>query len=151
MKSMSTLKPLLLAAVCTFNLGFFTARAAEAPRRDVAPFAISTFHCLGLYWSPAGGAADKEVLVRYRRQGTTEWQEALPLRYNPIANTDEDLADYRGSIVHLAPATTYDIQLTLAGTATSANLTAATWNEEFPVGEVVRVGARDTPLVIAHK
>ncbi len=70
------------------------------------------------------------------------------MRYNPIANTDEDLADYRGSIVHLAQASTYDIQLTLAGTATTANLTAATWSGDFPVGEVIRVGDRRTPLVI---
>ena len=42
------------------------------------------------------------------------------MRYNPIPETDEDLADYRGSIVHLAPATTYEIELTLAGTSTTA-------------------------------
>ncbi len=148
MRSMQTMKPLLLAAVCTFNMGSLAVTAAETPSRDATPFAISTFHCLGLYWSPPGGTTDKEVLVRYRRQGATEWQEGLPMRYNPIAKTDEDLADYRGSIVHLAPASTYEIQLSLAGTATTANLTAATWSEEFPVGEVIRVGDRDTPLVI---
>ncbi len=148
MRSMQTMTHLLLAAVCVFNIGSFAATAAEAPSRDTTPFAVATFHCLGLYWSPSGGAADKEVLVRYRRQGATEWQEALPMRYNPIAKTDEDLADYRGSIVHLAPASTYDIQLTLASTATTANLTATTWSEGFPVGEVIRVGDRDAPLVI---
>ena len=42
------------------------------------------------------------------------------MRYNPIPKTDEDLADYRGSIVHLTPATTYEIELTLAGTSTTA-------------------------------
>ena len=60
------------------------------------------------------------------------------MRYNPIPKTDEDLADYRGSIVHLAPATTYEVQLTLAGTSTTATLTATTWSEEFP-------GRRDGP------
>ncbi len=148
MRSRQTMKPLLLAVVCTFNIGSFAAAAGEAPSRGATPFAIPTFHCLGLYWSPPGGAADKEVLVRYRRQGATQWKEGLPMRYNPIPKTDEDLADYRGSIVHLVPATTYDIQLTLAGTATTANLTATTWSEDFPVGEVIRVGDRDTPLVI---
>ena len=101
------------------------------------PFAIPTFHCLGLYWSPPGGAADKEVLVRYRRQGTSEWKEALPMRYNPIPDTDEDLTDYRGSIVHLTPATTYEVQLTLAGTSTTSDLTATTWSEVFPVSEPI--------------
>ena len=72
------------------------------------------------------------------------------MRYNPIPNTDEDLADYRGSIVHLTPATTYEVELTLAGTSTTANLTATTWSEDFPVGETVRVQDRDTPLAITE-
>ena len=143
--------PLLLAAVCTFNVGFFTATAAEAPRRDVAPLAIPTFHCLGLYWSPPGGAADKEVQVRYRRQGQPQWKEALPMRYNPIPKTDEDLADYRGSIVHLAPATTYEVQLTLAGTSTTA--TPDRHDLERGVSRSARRSAlrdRDTPLAITE-
>ena len=115
-----------------------------------SPLAIPTFHCLGLYWSPPGGAAGKEVLVRYRPQDASEWKEALPMRYNPIPETDEDLADYRGSIVHLSPGTTYEVQLTLAGTSTTASLAAATWREDFPVGETVRITDRDTPLAIAE-
>ena len=115
-----------------------------------APIAIPTFHCLGLYWSPPGGAADKEVKVHYRRQGASEWKEALPMRYNPIPKTDEDLTDYRGSIVHLKPATAYEVQFTLAGTQTTTNLTAITWSEEFPAGETVRVTNQNTPLAIAE-
>jgi len=72
------------------------------------------------------------------------------MRYNPIPNTDEDLTDYRGSIVHLAPATTYEIEMTLASTSTTANFTATTWSENNPVGETVRVGDRDTPLSITE-
>ena len=124
--------------------------ADETIRTGHRPFAIPTFHCLGLYWSPPGGAADKEVLVRYRRQGTSEWKEALSMRYNPIPDTDEDLTDYRGSIVHLTPATTYEVQLTLAGASTTSDLTATTWSEDFPVGETVRVRDRDTPLAITE-
>ena len=126
------------------------ATPADARSGGEAPFAIPTFHCLGLYWSPPGGSADKQVLLRYRRQGASEWKEALPMRYNPIPKTDEDLADYRGSIVHLTPATTYDVQFTLAGTATTTNLTATTWSEDFPVGETVRMGDRDTPLAVTE-
>jgi len=114
------------------------------------PLAIPTFHCLGLYWSPPGGSANNEVAVRYRREGAADWSEGLPMRYNPIPGTDEDLADYRGSIVHLSPATMYEIQLTLVGTETSALLTATTWSEEFPVGETVRVSDRDAPLAITE-
>ncbi|HUT90027.1 MAG TPA: right-handed parallel beta-helix repeat-containing protein [Thermoguttaceae bacterium] len=123
---------------------------ADRQGRCETPLAIPTFHCLGLYWSPEGGAADKEVAVRYRPQGEAAWRDGLPMRYNPIPNTDEDLADYRGSIVHLTPATTYEIQLTLAGTQTAAKLTATTWSGDFPVGETVRVSDRDTPLAITE-
>jgi len=138
---------LLSLGLCGWPLG---SSAADVPNGSQAPFAIPTFHCLGLYWSPPGGATDKEVLVRYRPQGTANWKEALPMRYNPIPGTDEDLADYRGSVVHLAPATAYDVQLTLAGTTTTANLAATTWSEDFPVGETIRIGNRDTPLVVAE-
>lgn len=129
-------------------LSFADRRAADAT--IPTPLAISTFHCLGLYWSPPGGAADKQVLVRYRKQGDSSWNEGLPMHYHPIPETDEDLTDYRGSIVHLAPATTYEIELTLAGTSTKANFTATTWKEDFPVGETVRVESRDTPLAITE-
>jgi hypothetical protein len=120
------------------------------PAAAGGPQAIATFHCLGLYWSPPGGAADREVLVRYRRVGESSWQPALPMRYNPIPGTDEDLADYRGSIVDLRPATTYEIELTLAGTSTTAALAAATWSEDFPAGETVRVESGDSPLAITE-
>ena len=123
---------------------------ADARSGGNGPIAIPTFHCLGLYWSPPGGAADKEVQVRYRRQGASPWKEGLPMRYNPIPKTDEDLTDYRGSIVNLVPATTYEVQLTLVGTATRTNLNATTWSEDFPAGETVRVGDRDTPLAITE-
>src|SRR5262245_899331 len=118
--------------------------------RPGVPRAIATFHCLGLYWSPPGGAADKQVLIRYRKQGDVSWKEGLPMRYNPIPNTDLDLTDYRGSIVHLVPGTTYEIELTLAGTSTKAAITAETWREDFPVGQTVRVGDGDRPLTITE-
>lgn len=141
--------PIWLAGTLLLALGPVPPTAADDARgRGDGPFAIPTFHCLGIYWSPPGGAADKEVQVRYRRPGASSWNEALPMRYNPIAGTDEDLTDYRGSIVHLAPGTTYEVQLTLAGTSTTASLTAATWSETFPVGETVRVGDRDHPFKI---
>jgi hypothetical protein len=139
----------LSIAVSTLSL----AQEPESSRRvrpDGAPFSVSTFHCLSLYWSPPGGSAEKQVLLRYRPQGGSQWKEGLPMRYNPIPNTDEDLTDYRGSIVHLKPATTYEIELTLEGTATKASLIATTWREDFPAGETVRVQDRDTPLAITE-
>src|SRR4051812_30643035 len=85
------------------------AAAVIAPATGT-PLAVPTFHCVGLYWSPVGGSADRPVQVRYRVKDAGLWSEALPIRYNPIAGTDEDLTDYRGSIVHLQPATTYEVE-----------------------------------------
>ena len=72
------------------------------------------------------------------------------MRYNPIAETDEELSDYRGSIVNLQPATTYEVELTLAGSSTTTNLTARTWSENFPIGDTIHVVDRDTPLAITQ-
>jgi hypothetical protein len=136
--------------LCLDLLGPRPTSGADAPGAGSGPLAIPTFHCLGLYWSPPGGAAGKDVEVRYRPQGAAQWSEALAMRFNPIDGTDLDLADYRGSIVHLRPGTTYEVRLTLSGTATAASLTATTWSEQFPVGETVRVGDRATPLAISE-
>ena len=139
-----------IAAVFVMLLLLKGVAAAQDRPADAAaaPIAIPTFHCIGLYWSPTGGTREKAVQVRYRRQGEPSWKDALPMRYNPIPGTDEDLADYRGSIVHLTPGTTYEIQLTLAGTDKAATLTAKTWNETFPLGETVHIASRDTHLEI---
>lgn len=142
-----------IALLVTFLLVVRAAPAADslpAPSRGPGPFAIPTFHCLGLYWSPPGGAAGREVLVRYRAAGAAAWEGALPMKYHPIPNTDEDLTDYRGSIVDLAPGTTYEVELTLAGSGPTARLTAATWSEKFPEGATVRVGHRSEPLAITE-
>ncbi len=130
-------------------ISFLLASAcAAAPSQVSAPTAVPTFECIGVYWSPAGGCADKAVLVEYREEGAGEWKQGLPMKYNPIAGTDEDLADYRGSIVNLAPGTAYDIRLTLEGTSTTAEFSANTWSDDFPVGETVRVGDMDSTLTL---
>lgn len=122
--------------------------AAAAGVRAAEPFAVPTFHSLGLYWSPAGGAAERPVTVKYRKEGEATWRTALPMRYNPIAETDLDRADYRGSIVSLAPGAKYEIRLSLGGTSETAAFNAATWNEEFPVGTAEKVASRNAPLEI---
>jgi len=55
--------------------------------------AVSTFECLGLYWSPVDGSADKECRVLYRIVGNSTWKTAMPLWF------DERNGEYRGSIV----------------------------------------------------
>lgn len=114
------------------------------------PTAVPTFHCLGLYWSPPGGGTNRQVFVQFRQQGTTQWREGLPMKYNPIEKTDLDLADYRGSIVHLTADTTYEVRLRLEGTEVTTNLTARTWSESFPEGETFRMKSQETPLEITR-
>ncbi len=108
----------------------------------VEPSSVSTFHCISVYWSPQGGSADKDVLVDYRPKGTSEWLQALPMRYNPIITTREDKAYYRGSIVNLTPETEYEIRLRFEGD--TRMLEARTWSEDFPIAKTVYLPAGTT-------
>ena len=111
-------------------------------------FTVSTFHNISVYWSPSGGSSAKQVLVEYKKTDTNQWYDALAMKFNPIAGVGinpktgkrYDKADYRGSIVNLKPNTSYDIRLTIEGTATNTTLQASTWNEEFPIGETIQPG-----------
>ncbi len=104
------------------------------------PFAIPTFHCLGVYWTPEDSSTHRNVWVKYRPKGESEWLKALPMRHNPISDTTEDKAEYRGSIVNLTPDTEYEIHLALEGTSRTSEFTAKTWSEDFPIGDTVKVG-----------
>ncbi|MHC4174126.1 MAG: hypothetical protein ACYST5_14465, partial [Planctomycetota bacterium] len=75
-----------------FVVGIATAAGNYNDRTINNPFAIPTFHCISVYWSTRGGSADKDVLVNYRPKGTSEWLQALTMRYNPISTTTEDKA-----------------------------------------------------------
>lgn len=144
-RSKRMLAPLLIMVLSNCSQ---TATGADDATGSIAPpLAVPTFHCIGLYWTPAGGEPGKEVAVRFRAHGLGDWQDGLPMRYNPIARTDRDLADYRGSIVHLATGTEYEVELTLEA-GTSKTLRTQTWSDEFPVGETIRVGDRRKPLTI---
>jgi hypothetical protein len=97
------------------------------------PTAVPTFQCLGLYWSPAEGGVDNECQVKYRIAGNSSWRTALSLWFD---NRD---GEYRGSIVELTPNTTYEIELNLLRTGTSASVTATTWSEQFPIAKRIYV------------
>ncbi|MGA2497539.1 MAG: right-handed parallel beta-helix repeat-containing protein [Tepidisphaeraceae bacterium] len=111
--------------------------SAPATTSKIPATSVSTFHCLGIYWSPEHGEAGKKVLVKFRGVAEKAWREGLPMRYNPV-KTPECKGDYRGSIVNLMPATAYEISLTLEGTGIHTSLKAATWNETFPVASTVK-------------
>ncbi|MCL2639593.1 MAG: right-handed parallel beta-helix repeat-containing protein [Phycisphaerales bacterium] len=143
----------LFASIVTVSPSF-----ADAPPQ--APVATaSTFHCLSLYWTPEGGAKEKQVLVKFREAGTEKWREGLAMKYNPI-NTRWDWPkagrrmppnmanDYRGSIVNLKPGTAYEINLTLEGTDITTSLKASTWSEEFPIAETIKVPSGNATFAI---
>lgn len=110
---------------------------------------VSSFHCMSTYWSPAQGSPEREVSVKFREAGQQQWREGHPLRYHPI-EAPECRADYRGSLVNLTPATTYDIVLTLDGTDLQAESSGTTWSEDFSVRSTVKVSDRETTLTVSE-
>jgi hypothetical protein len=105
-----------------------------------SPYAISTYHCIGLYWSPSNGSQDRDVIVEYRKSGESRWKEGLNMVYHPVEGTEKDRTTYRGSIVNLLPNNTYEIRLSLEGTSIEETFQASTWNEFKPEGETIIVG-----------
>ena len=137
---------LLIIVTFISTLLFISSTTAETkPNTDVT--LVSTFHCISIYWSPLGGDSKRKVLVKYRPSGQKVWRIGLPLRYNPI-NTPECKGNYRGSIVNLRPGTTYEIKLSLEGTAKEAKYTGSTWDENHPVATTIKVTDRNTTLDI---
>ncbi len=114
-----------------------TALSAVLPHASGAaaasPTFVATFHSIGIYWSPSGGSASNACNVRYRTAGSFSWREDLPLWY------DSRNGEYRGSLVHLQPGTTYEIELSLRNTGTTAVGTASTWSEDFPIARVIQL------------
>jgi len=128
----------------------FPASAGVVPAEET-PRAVSTFHCIGLYWSPRDGAPENACLVKYRRAGSDEWKQALPLWFDARAAEElpvEHRRQYRGSIVHLTAGTWYEIELSLQRTQRRTVLYARTWDEHFLIGATVTVSDDRTPLVV---
>src|SRR4051812_21976314 len=73
------------------------------------PSAVTTFESAGLYWKPPTRPGAEGCAVRYRKNGESAWKQGLPLWY------DTRNGECRGSLVHLAPASAYEIELTVEG------------------------------------
>jgi hypothetical protein len=99
--------------------------------------AVTTFHSAGLYWKPPSSPGSTGCIVQYRKQGETTWHKGLNLWY------DSRNAECRGSLVQLTPGTTYDVQMGV-GSTYSAQTTAKTWNETFPIAKTITVGSQST-------
>lgn len=112
---------------------FFAALLLVLPLQAMAatPVAVPTFESIGLYWKAAPPLdASGDAQVQFRKSGETDWQEGYPLGY------DGRDGEYRGSLVHLAPGTNYEIRLT-GDDAQSETVTSRTWSEQFPIARTV--------------
>lgn len=81
----------------------------------------ATIHSIGIEWDVAGDANHNAACtVKYRKQGAAQWSQALPLFrvdyawYYGKAKAAKPANMLAGSILFLSPATTYDVQLSLA-------------------------------------
>jgi hypothetical protein len=120
-----------LAALCAAAPAAAQATFPAGPN----PTAVATYHSIGLYWhAPAGAGA--AGTVRFRELGTQTWRDGLELWHDTRNN------EYRGSLVELKPATTYEVELTVAGSATT--IQATTWSEKYPIGNTVVVPSGST-------
>jgi len=137
-----TLAFVMLMAMPAVDIG----TEAAVPRKATRPLGIPTFECVGLYWSPSNGGENIQCNVEYREQRSAKWHKALSLWY------DTRNREYRGSVVNLKPNTTYEIQLSLAGTKTATSITVTTWRENFPIARTVHLpsGALRKPYTIAQ-
>ncbi|MFC1727345.1 hypothetical protein ACFL0Y_02370 [Patescibacteria group bacterium] len=113
----------------------------------IGPEFISTFESIGIYWSPAGGSLSNQCQVQYRVQGSSQWKSGHPLWYDNRLVGYFQQPEYRGSLVHLQPGTTYEIKLSL-NSGDSLVQTVTTWSENFPVANTQVISSRNSPLVI---
>ncbi|HEX41845.1 MAG TPA: hypothetical protein ENN81_07260 [Phycisphaerales bacterium] len=132
-----------------------TLLCAEAPR------AVVTFECVGLYWRAEGGSDEDTCSVRYRRAGSDDWRQAMPLWFDsrtmsPVGYSGrgetesrpwEHGGEYRGSIVHLEAGTRYEAALRLSSGPQTV-IAFQTWSEDFPVARRVEVSDSTQTLVI---
>lgn len=123
--------------------GVFTTDA----RADVE--LVPTFHSMSVRWTPPGGSVDKPATVRYRPQGSMTWREGLPLWFDG-RDTPPLVPQYRGSLVHLKPGTTYEIEVSAPDIPTETAL-GATWSETFPIAETVVLPATSSETLIVDK
>ena len=118
-------------AIATTAIACFAASDPVA-RPGTPTFERPTLTSLGVVLPLSGDDNyNSRVGVRYRRTGTVAWKDALPLhRVRPETVTGVVLQPhYAGSIFHLRPATSYDIELQLIdadGGGQTFNLSLAT-------------------------
>lgn len=104
--------------------------------------AVPTFESIGLYWAPGSNPGSAGCQIQYKKETDTAWKAGLAMWY------DSRNSECRGSLVHLAPGTSYDVQFGLPGQAMSRGLTIRTWSENFPIARTVYVSSGSQTLNI---
>lgn len=98
-----------------------------------------TLNNLSIEWPVSGDSnANGVVTVRYRPQGSASWSTGLPLRNTPAGSNEGFSWTHRhtGSVFDLAPATTYEVELSLNdpdGGSTTTSVTATTRGVPTPM------------------
>ena len=123
-----------------------SAFAAKPSPQSTPPRAVATFESIGLYWAPGANPGTTGCQVQYRRAGEITWKPALGMWY------DSRNAECRGSLVQLAPGTSYEIQFGLPGQAFAWQLTSTTWSDPsgWPIAKVVDVPSGTQTLAITE-
>ncbi|MCB9706765.1 MAG: hypothetical protein H6711_33280 [Myxococcales bacterium] len=104
---------------------------------------------MSVLWAPPGGSADKPASVRFRPQGSMTWRDGLPLWFDG-RDAAPLVPQYRGSLVHLEPGTTYEIEVSAPGIPTEM-VVGATWSEAFPIAETIELPAMSSDTLIVDK
>ena len=121
---------IIAAAVCAFALD---AGAQTSTLPSTNTIAIPTYESVGLYWQSPGGTAGCEV--KFRKWGDTAWTPGLAMWY------DARDSQCRGSLVHLTPDTSYQVEFNLPGQAATRGLVFKTWANQFPVAKTITVNS----------
>lgn len=96
------------------------------PDLSAAGRAVSTFHSISVYWTPPAAPTGGTVPMQYKRVVDGTWKDAHPMWYDARNN------ECRGSIVHLASNTEYDVRFGMPSQPMDLGLRQKTWNETFP-------------------
>jgi hypothetical protein len=105
---------------------------------------VSTFHSIGLYWTPPSSPGAAGCTVQYRKQGETAYKPGFAMWY------DSRNKECRGSLVELDPGSSYDIQVGMPGQAPAATITAKTWDEQFPIAKTITVDSKTGTLNVTE-
>lgn len=137
-RSRNILRSLWVKASRSKLVRFATMVCILTPAIATAQHAIPTFESLGLYWKPPGSG---DCQVRFREPGGF-WRQALDMWY---VSDDQEC---RGSLVHLQPDTQYEVEMSQGGK--TANITARTWSEAFPIRETVDLSSQGSEYQITR-